>query len=557
MSIRWDSLLARHTAHELSQLLTGARLRALRFDGRARDMVLFFRDRTLLWRLHPDRGFPLLSEAIEPEEGDLRLKARVRRVYAPTDERIIVFELLSERRGRGHVDLVVELLGNQLNALVTEGVDRTIRHLLRRREGRRPARVGSPYLAPPATGRIGAKGDLPLERWHEILASSAPEDRARELVRRVAWMSPLNVGAFLAPFRQGTEDSLTRESLRHGYEAWLAAATETTPVDPVVLETERGPQPYPFPLLGVTLRHVGTLIDAFAACAEQSALGGDVMPALALAPELMASFQDAVKHVERRVVRLTAELDGLEDAGALRAIGDLILARYAEIPSGASSTTLLDFSGEEVTVELDPTLAPHQNASRNYDRAARSERALRRLPGLITEACAKRDRMRTLLEGAGRGTVDAATLRAALPPGPLRRERTDAPPSLPYRTFRSSGGLEIRVGRGRRHNDDLTFRHSAPGDVWMHARHVAGAHVVLRWSKPGNPPARDLAEACALAALHSKARTSSSVPVDWTLRKYVRKPRGSAPGAVVPDRVKTVFVNPDPSLLESLADDDR
>lgn len=132
------------------------------------------------------------------------------------------------------------------------------------------------------------------------------------------------------------------------------------------------------------------------------------------------------------------------------------------------------------------------------------------------------------------------------------KTRMEAAP--PYRVYRSSGGLEIRVGRGARHNDDLTFRHSSPNDIWLHAQHTAGAHVILRWPGPGNPPARDLEEAGTLAALHSKARTSGSVPVVWTLRKYVRKPRGAAPGSVLPDRVRTVFVRPDESLLNSLAE---
>lgn len=127
-------------------------------------------------------------------------------------------------------------------------------------------------------------------------------------------------------------------------------------------------------------------------------------------------------------------------------------------------------------------------------------------------------------------------------------------PALPYRTFRSSGGLEIRVGKGARFNDDLTFHHSAPDDIWLHATHTAGAHVVLRWRGPGGAPARDLEEAAILAALHSKARTSGSVPVAWTLRKYVRKPRKSPPGQVVIEREKTLFVEPDPSLVESLAE---
>ena len=91
----------------------------------------------------------------------------------------------------------------------------------------------------------------------------------------------------------------------------------------------------------------------------------------------------------------------------------------------------------------------------------------------------------------------------------------------------------------------------------MHARHAAGAHVILRWGRPGSPPGRDLEEAAVLAALNSRARTSGSVPVDWTLRKYVRKPRRAAPGAVLPERVKTVFVEPDPTLLETLRGEDQ
>jgi predicted ribosome quality control (RQC) complex YloA/Tae2 family protein len=111
------------------------------------------------------------------------------------------------------------------------------------------------------------------------------------------------------------------------------------------------------------------------------------------------------------------------------------------------------------------------------------------------------------------------------------------------------------VGRGARHNDDLTFHHSDPNDIWLHARHVGGAHVVLRWNGDGSPPARDLAEAATLAALHSSARTSGSVPVDWARRKHVRKPRSSPPGRVLVERGKTVFVEPDPRVAERLSEE--
>ena len=162
------------------------------------------------------------------------------------------------------------------------------------------------------------------------------------------------------------------------------------------------------------------------------------------------------------------------------------------------------------------------------------------------------------LEEARSGSLSAERIGALLGP-PEARGPGDGGgpmPSLPYRRFVSSGGLEIRVGRGAKHNDDLTFRHSRPMDVWLHARSVGGAHVVLRWDSKDRPPARDLEEAAVLAALHSKARTSGSVPVDWTRRKWVRKPRGAKSGSVTMDRAETVFVEPDPSVLERLAPED-
>ena len=128
---------------------------------------------------------------------------------------------------------------------------------------------------------------------------------------------------------------------------------------------------------------------------------------------------------------------------------------------------------------------------------------------------------------------------------------------LPYRRYRSSGGLEIRVGRSARANDALTFKHSAPNDIWLHARQAAGAHVILRWERRDqNPPLTDLTEAAVLAALRSEARHSGVVAVDWTRRKYVRKPRKAAPGVVSPERVSTLFVEPDPATESRLSADD-
>ena len=546
MAIRWDSVLVRDLARELDRELHGARLRAIRLDARTREAVLFFHDRTMVWQLHPERSGVWLRDAVSPQPEDLRIRARVRSVRAIPDERILTMELQSSRPGRGPWTLVIELLGNQMNAIVTEGPDRTIRHVLRTREGARTVRVGAPWSPPDSTGRRWADGQVSDDEWRAHFLPIPPPDRRRELLSTAAWASPLNADACLS--------DAPDDPLGEGLLTWRLLASAENPITPVLLETARGLQPYPAPLPGIASRPTGSLLEAISACSDSS---DDASPgALAIGPELLERLEDAIATAERRVVRLTAQLDDRENPERLRGLGDLVLARYGEIRGGASRVTVTDFEGNDVQLELDPGLQPHENASRYYDRAARSERAAQRLPGLIKAADQEADTLRRLLASARAGAADADDVQRIVPPAPSRQRRGPQGPTAPYRRFTSSGGLEIRVGRGSRHNDDLTFRHSSPNDVWLHARHTAGAHVILRWSGAGAPPARDLEEAACLAALHSKARTSGTVPVDWTLRKYVRKPRGSASGAVAPDRVQTLFVSPDPDLAERLGSGD-
>lgn len=544
MPIRWDAPLVRHLARELDARLSGERLRALRLDGDARDLVLIFGDLTLLWRLHPSRGYPLILPARDVVAGDLRMASKVRSVHAPEDERIVTFELLPARRS--NVDLIVELLGNQWNAAIVEREGSVIRHVLHVRKGRRPLRVGAVYAPPTPSLRDGGGAPLGEDRWRALLERAdalPPERRARFVVSEVAWTSHLNVAAILDA--SGDADG---EAASYALLARLADPAASP--EPVLLDTELGPQPYPFPLPGVPSRPAESLLDAFAEAARAG--GSDDAGAALLPPELLRELERTVDGAARRVTSLEAELGGAEDPAELRVIGDLILARYAEIKAGADEVVLDGFDGDQVCISLDPAKAVHENADAYYDRAARAERARARLPELIEAARAHAARLDELLTLAGAGAADAADIRAALRwPAAPEASPSDGPP-LPYRRYRSSGGLEIRVGKGSRHNDELTFRHSSPDDVWLHARHAAGAHVVLRWPGPGNPPARDLEEAAVLAAVHSKARTSGSVPVDWTLRKHVRKPRRALPGTVLPDRVKTLFVEPDTQLAEAL-----
>ena len=120
-----------------------------------------------------------------------------------------------------------------------------------------------------------------------------------------------------------------------------------------------------------------------------------------------------------------------------------------------------------------------------------------------------------------------------------------AAPRLPFRRFVLDEGYEVWVGRNARQNDALTFDHARKYDLWMHARGVGGSHAVLRLPNRDARPGKPLLErAAAIAAYFSKAQGSSLVPVMMAPRKYVRKPKGAAPGAVVVEREEVLLVEP-------------
>ena len=542
MSPVLDAVLTATLARELASRLRHRHLRALRLDPSRRALALLFRHGTLRVSLDPAAAGVAWSDPIEPEPADRRMRARFRAADSLPDDRVLVLSFTRVRGSPAVVEVIVEWISNRWNAFVTEGGERVVRYVLIERGGRAAARAGHAWTPPTPSTRGGSDGTLTLDRWRALLLPTAPALRRRTLLAHVAWTSPINAPALLAG-AAGHPDNDVR-ALDAGHRLWqelAATALGTAGPRPVVWSTPDGLQPYPLSLPGEAAVPSPSLIDGFTRAAVSAA-----KPPVSVPGELLGAIERRGARARARASALRRQLAEAPQPAALRATADLLLARLGELTRGTERARLVDFAGVPVEVELDPRRSPQENASAYYERAARSERAHKRLPGLIEEAEEGARRLEQLVEAARQGAKFEEALQGALPRSETARPALNPP--LPYRVYRSSGGLEIWVGRGARHNDDLTFHHSAPADVWMHARHVAGAHVVLRWQEDANPPARDLAEAAILAALHSKARTSGRVPVDWTRRKYVRKPRRSPPGHVLLERTKTLFVTPDPAL---------
>jgi len=265
--------------------------------------------------------------------------------------------------------------------------------------------------------------------------------------------------------------------------------------------------------------------------------GDPVASLIPAAAAASAATGGIVDRTARALARMRRELERAREAPRLRLVADALMAlgADADIP-----VVILLPDGSEAPVPRtdDPQENPITLAERLYKEVRAMERGLEGLPSRIAA-------LESGVQSGSRGRRPSA--RRAIPPAEGKR--------LPYKSYRTSGGIDVLVGRGARANDELTYDIAKPDDVWLHARDVTGAHVVMRWSQDGAPPARDLHEAAALAAWYSRARGSVVVPVDWTRRRHVRRARGGPPGRALVERAQTVMARPTAELERKLRSD--
>ncbi len=289
------------------------------------------------------------------------------------------------------------------------------------------------------------------------------------------------------------------------------------------------------------------------------------------------ALNDAGRALEHRLEAQGGDLARARAHGTERRWGEILLMHYNEIPRGASRVrlpdTFADSPGATVEIPLDPALSPHDNAARLFQRAkkgergeklvearlARTRKSLAGLQGLrrdITNRPPKEalqlleDFLREAdLRSVARGDIRKIRLerRAAGAPraGRPGHRSPGARESIRPRTFFTSDRWQVWVGRNNSENDLITHRLSNPHDFWFHVVGVPGSHVILRRpSRNAIPKRRTLEEAAAVAAYFSKARKLSRVPVIYTERKFVSKPRRGKPGQAICSREKELLVRP-------------
>jgi predicted ribosome quality control (RQC) complex YloA/Tae2 family protein len=257
---------------------------------------------------------------------------------------------------------------------------------------------------------------------------------------------------------------------------------------------------------------------------------------------------------KREKLRLNLQQDLVDhgDADAHKRLGDLLLANISNAKRAGDRVTLTDYYSEgqpdiELTIDENKTLQDAAaDAFSRYGKAKRAVGEIKERLALLEQELTELKDKQTKLDAAIASRDESILL--SLAEGKQKttsRAKVKESKSIPgTRRYRSSDGYEVIVGRTARDNDNLTFRVARPNDLWLHAGDYPGSHVIVRNTNRRELPQRTVIEAAQLAAKFSQAGNDSKVIIHYTPRKFLSKPKGSAPGLVRMSNFKTIAVEP-------------
>ncbi len=445
-----------------------------------------------------------------------------------------VLELQLDHSAEGISTLVIETIGRYSNFILLDAEGVIIDAAKRLTAHVNRTRVILPrqkYVPPPPQAKLDPS-TLTTEKLARVLDENRAVTLSQTLVRTIAGVSPL--------FAREVEN---RAGTNAGAEKILAILKQLShaPWQPSV--AYEGNELAAFAPYLLAQYDDTRAFDSISAATE--AFYGAEEAYAALKETVGAQLAESRDKLARKRDSLAQSLPKEGEIERLRTSGELILGYASQVRAGQKILKAESGSGV-IQIALDPKLSAVENAQKYFKEYRRAKDAGARVPGLLAAANDELEYAEQMLNdlelAENRAEIDAV-VQAAREAGLIAKERKTRiriAPSEP-RVFQAEDGFTILVGKNARQNEEVTFRRAKPDDLWLHARGVAGAHVVIIGAGR-NVPEATIKQAARLAAQYSQARGESRVDVIITERKNVRRVRGGKPGMVTVRGGRTVRV---------------
>ena len=269
---------------------------------------------------------------------------------------------------------------------------------------------------------------------------------------------------------------------------------------------------------------------------------------------LLKVILENLKKFSKRLENINTKLKESKNYEIYKIYGELIIANIYKLEEFSDCITVENYYDENKLVEiaLDKSISLSRNAKKYFNKYNKLKNTLEIVNVQRQETENELNYLESLVYSldAAKTIDDLIDINNEISENVLKKvssissqnkkSKQKKTENLPIKT--EINGFTVFVGKNNKQNDYLTFKLSKSDDIWFHTSNIHGSHVVLKTD--GKLPTSDTLLRCAiLAAKHSKAKNSSSIPVDYTTVKNVKKPNGSKPGMVTYKNQKTLFVN--------------
>ncbi|WP_373494880.1 NFACT RNA binding domain-containing protein [Aquiflexum sp.] len=257
----------------------------------------------------------------------------------------------------------------------------------------------------------------------------------------------------------------------------------------------------------------------------------------------LKQLEDQKKRTAAYILKTKQKLEALENEISPSQTADIIMANLHQIEKGQEEIELLNFySGKQELFKLKREQSPQKYAENLYRKSKNRKKETEQLFLNLIEKEKLLEQTTSWIEEIKRYS-DFRSLRDFIKRNHLTPKSKEQEEQIPYKRFEIEG-FEILVGKSAKANDELLRNFAWKEDLWLHAKDVSGSHVLVKHRSGINFPKTVIERAAELAAYYSKNKNDSLAPVIYTPSKYVRKIKGSAPGAVMVDKESVLMVPP-------------
>lgn len=273
--------------------------------------------------------------------------------------------------------------------------------------------------------------------------------------------------------------------------------------------------------------------------------------------ELIKLLNKLIERTARKISLQKEELKRCEDKDTLKLYGELIVANLYRLSKGTSFYEVENYydNCNLIKIPCNPALSPAENQKKYYKDYRKAQTAEKLLVGLIAQGEQELVYLESVLDELSRADTDTeiSLIRLELSQGGYikntKAKKQKPPKELPPYEFVTTDGFRVLVGRNNIQNDRLSLKTAKKTDMWLHTQKTPGSHVII--CGDGNEISdHAIEEAAVIAAVYSKAKDSSLVPVDYTRVKLLKKPTGAKAGMVIYHEYYTIIVNPDKEFAE-------